>query len=204
MHTKLRNIATIVFISLLVSGCSGIIQIGIYSSEDHGWSYEEPDTYFGIPGKYSYACSKGKASVLSTMYGTRIIAIGPPLIPIIPVFIWSDAVETDEEDENGQLITDNRLTVTVILKSIDTTHKLSSPDISIVIPESGRRIHYISRTDGIIENEGVIEERTINLIYPIDMKEIDSYVVEFGDILHSCSIPPLMLSKDTRTRYIPL
>ena len=198
------NILVLLCAALLISGCSAIWQAGVYDSDTNGWTFEAPKAGLDFEGRYTYRCGDEEISVWSTVAKVRLVAMGPPIIPMFPFLFWMDLASTGQVSPDGKPIIDNRLTVRMAIKSANTTQDLAKPDVSVVLPATGQHLAFENRTDEISESTGKITKRTIRLIYPVEMKTTDRYSVEFRNILKSCGVPSLEFSKRIQTRYRPL
>jgi hypothetical protein len=140
-----KNSLVLLCAALLISGCSAIFQAGVYDSDTKGWSFEEPATNPDFEGKYTYKCGDEEISVWSTVAKVRLVAVGPPIVPIFPFLFWEDVAATGQVNPDGKPVIDNRRYVRMAIKSTNTTQDLSKPDVSVVVPVTGQHLAFEDR-----------------------------------------------------------
>jgi len=192
-------------VAATLCGCATVRQAAIYEPDSKGWSIERPIRDWIYESKYTYWCGEEEISVWSTVAKDRIVAIGPPFIPIIPSLFWVERGEAPQPSTNNKTPPiDNRLVVAISVKSQNTTIELRRLNVSIDIPSTGQRLLYDDRVDSIVELSGKIARRDTRFTFPIQMRDAEKFILEFDGVLKTCNVPALDFTKEIRTIYSPL
>lgn len=192
-------------VAATLSGCATLKQAAIFEPDSKGWSIERPIGDWIYESKYTYWCGEEEISVWSTVAKNRIVAVGPPFIPIFPLLFWVEQGQLPQPSTNTKTPTiDNRLSIAISVKSQNTTLELRRLNVSVVIPSTGQRLSYDDRVDSIVELSGKIARRETRFTFPIQMRDAEKFVLESEGVLKTCNVPALDFTKEIHTIYSPL